>query len=343
VHEPNLSPRGVGAPPPEATRYSNVRSDSRALLSSSDVSDHGLSVARQGTPECDSLGAVLRGSMNGGARRTLFAGTETPTYTVRRGRGLLVAFVLHVLALTPFFVSTIHVESKLTPSMEAVGVTFVMAPLRGIGSPPPAPTPAPEPEPKPDRTEPQPEVLKPMEPEPAIENKSLIAESLAPLTAPPTLDVPRRPVLPIASLTPAGTARGVSAAQREPERGMGNGGVGDDPFPPAVGSDLLPPAIGAPSGQSNWAGLVLGRLEQFRRYPAAARRSRQEGICYVRFTIDREGHVLDSSLERTSGHESLDREAVALVRRADPLPTPPPELEGETVTLTVPVEFFLKR
>jgi protein TonB len=116
--------------------------------------------------------------------------------------------------------------------------------------------------------------------------------------------------------------------------GGGTAGVADSP---------LPPAIGAPSGQSNWAGLVLGRLEQFRRFPAAARRARQEGVCHVRFTIDRKGHVLASVLARTSGHELLDREAVTLVRRADPLPAPPPELQGETITLTVPVEFFLTR
>jgi protein TonB len=34
---------------------------------------------------------------------------------------------------------------------------------------------------------------------------------------------------------------------------------------------------------------------------------------------------------------------VALVRRADPLPEPPDEITGETITLTVPVEFFLTR
>lgn len=246
-------------------------------------------------------------------------------YTVRRGRGLFVAFVLHVLALTPFLVSTIHVASQSTASMETVGVTFNMAPLRGSGSPPPAK------EPEPDRAEPQPAAPNPAEAEPALEEDPLTAKSLAPLVAPPTLDVLPRPATPRGSFT-AGDASAVNAPEPKPAVSTGSGGAGDNP---------LPAAIGTPAAQSNWAGLVLGRLEQFRRYPAAARRSRQEGVCYVRFTINREGHVLSASLERTSGHESLDREAVALVRRADPLPAPPPELEGETVTLTVPVEFFL--
>ncbi|WP_249199171.1 hypothetical protein [Photobacterium sp. GJ3] len=35
----------------------------------------------------------------------------------------------------------------------------------------------------------------------------------------------------------------------------------------------------------------------------------------------------------------LDNEAQAMVRRAEPLPLPPDSLEGERLTLTVPVSF----
>lgn len=330
MHEPNpLGTRSLATPPHGATRYSNVRSDSRALLSSSDVNDHRLSVASQGTPVRHALGVAGRGSMNGGVRPTLFAGTETPTDTMRRGRGLLVAFVLHLLAITPFLVSRIHVESQPTPSLEPLGVTFVMTPLRGVGSPAPASETEAEPEPV--------EAAKPVPPPPetaaVTEQTPLTASSLAPLVAPSTLEM-RPPQATVYAGPVRGLASETTAAPPVQVSGVGSGGVGSSP---------LPPAIGAPSGQSNWAGLVLGRLEQFRRYPAAARRSRQEGICYVRFTIDRQGRVLAASLERSSGHEPLDREAVALVGRADPFPAPPPELEGNTVTLTVPVEFFLRR
>jgi protein TonB len=153
------------------------------------------------------------------------------------------------------------------------------------------------------------------------------------LSPPPALSVPPEPASPAVAEPIDATGR-TAAAEPPASFSRGSGGHADS---------ALPPAIGAASDRSNWAGLVLGRLEQFRQYPVAARAKRQEGVCYVRFTIDRKGHVLASSLDRTSGHASLDREAVALVRRADPLPAPPAEIDGETVTLSVPVEFFLTR
>jgi periplasmic protein TonB len=38
----------------------------------------------------------------------------------------------------------------------------------------------------------------------------------------------------------------------------------------------------------------------------------------------------------------LDEEALALVRRAQPFPPPPPEMPGNSLDLTVPIRFNLK-
>jgi protein TonB len=45
---------------------------------------------------------------------------------------------------------------------------------------------------------------------------------------------------------------------------------------------------------------------------------------------------------RSSGTSALDEEALALLRRAQPFPPPPPELSGSRVDLTVPIRFNLK-
>jgi TonB family protein len=84
---------------------------------------------------------------------------------------------------------------------------------------------------------------------------------------------------------------------------------------------------------------------QHLRYPRAAMARRQQGVPYVRFVMDREGHVLSATLERSSGFPDLDREAVALPRRAQPLPKPPANTRPEqaTIELVVPVEFFVAR
>lgn len=104
----------------------------------------------------------------------------------------------------------------------------------------------------------------------------------------------------------------------------------------------LPPAPRLSSGQPTWQGLVLGRLNQFKRYPAPAQRRRQQGVPYIRFTMDRDGRVLSSQLERSSGFSSLDAEAVALPRRAQPLPKPSDDVPGQTIELVVPVEFYIR-
>jgi len=45
---------------------------------------------------------------------------------------------------------------------------------------------------------------------------------------------------------------------------------------------------------------------------------------------------------RSSGASALDEEALALLRRAQPFPAPPPELPGQRVDLSVPIRFNLK-
>jgi protein TonB len=107
-----------------------------------------------------------------------------------------------------------------------------------------------------------------------------------------------------------------------------------EPPPPAA-----PPAPKASSGLPTWQGLLLAHLDKHKRYPRDAQFRRQQGVPYIRFVMDREGRVLSSVLERSSGFVSLDREAVDLPRRAQPLPKPPDDVEGATIELVVPVEF----
>ena len=86
----------------------------------------------------------------------------------------------------------------------------------------------------------------------------------------------------------------------------------------------------------------MAQLAKYRRYPGTAIARRQQGVPYIRFVMDRQGKVLSSRLERPSGFPDLDREAVALPKRAQPLPKPPDDRPGATLELVVPVEFFLR-
>jgi protein TonB len=107
-----------------------------------------------------------------------------------------------------------------------------------------------------------------------------------------------------------------------------------------------PPAPAVPAGTGTAAAsfqeLLMAHLERHKRYPAAARRQMQQGVVQVAFTMDRGGHVLAVRLARSSGYSILDDEALAVLRRADPLPALPPD-RGAAADFVVPISFSLQR
>ncbi len=94
--------------------------------------------------------------------------------------------------------------------------------------------------------------------------------------------------------------------------------------------------------RATWQSLLHAHLERRKRYPRSAHLRKQQGVPWVSFTMDREGNVSDVKLYRSSGIASLDKEVVALVKRAEPLPVPPEEVSGETLSITLPVAFFIR-
>jgi len=90
---------------------------------------------------------------------------------------------------------------------------------------------------------------------------------------------------------------------------------------------------------ARWQSRLLAHLERRKRYPANARRQRLEGVAQVRFTIDANGNVQSVALAGSSGVAELDQEVMAMVRRASPVPAPPP---GVDRTIVVPVRFNLR-
>ena len=93
--------------------------------------------------------------------------------------------------------------------------------------------------------------------------------------------------------------------------------------------------------RKEFAAKLFGHLNRYKRYPAAARMRRQEGVVSLRFTMDKKGHVLSYAIAKTSGSDALDREAQELLKRAEPLPAIPVAFGRDTLDLVVPVEFFL--
>lgn len=102
-----------------------------------------------------------------------------------------------------------------------------------------------------------------------------------------------------------------------------------------------PPAPQKTTTPVDFASKIMAHLYSMKRYPKEARHRGETGIVMLRFTIDRAGHVLGYQIDQGSGHILLDEEVRALVSRADPFPTLPPEIIGPSLELVIPVVFSL--
>jgi protein TonB len=85
-----------------------------------------------------------------------------------------------------------------------------------------------------------------------------------------------------------------------------------------------PASLGGPPLE--YSLLILQRLKRFHIYPATALRRGQHGVAHMKFRLDRTGNIVSWQMTRSSGHRILDSEAEALMRRASPMPPPPPDL-----------------
>ena len=92
--------------------------------------------------------------------------------------------------------------------------------------------------------------------------------------------------------------------------------------------------------RATWQKELVAHLDRHKRYPSE--RQQKAAEIQVRFTLDRLGHVLSTSIEKSSGDTAFDEAALAMVRRSDPVPVPPPLVADEGLSFTLPVIFRVK-
>lgn len=102
------------------------------------------------------------------------------------------------------------------------------------------------------------------------------------------------------------------------------------------------PSIPPPMAPDDWVGRLVARLERYKRYPYHAKFERQQGTVKLRLVINRAGRLLRADVVSSSGFPLLDQEALELLNRAEPLPSPPDDVPGEQLVLVVPIRFALR-
>jgi protein TonB len=84
----------------------------------------------------------------------------------------------------------------------------------------------------------------------------------------------------------------------------------------------------------------VGKQTQNSDYPEEAIRSKWSGTTLVRAEVSSSGVLEAAAVERTSGFDVLDEQAVKMVMRAV-VPPVPERLRGQPVTVNVPIGFYL--
>jgi periplasmic protein TonB len=92
--------------------------------------------------------------------------------------------------------------------------------------------------------------------------------------------------------------------------------------------------------RATWQKELIAHLDKHKRYPAD--RGLKSAEIVVGFALDRTGRVLSAKIVRGSGDAAFDEAALAMIRRSDPVPQPPPLVADEGLNFTLPVIFKIK-
>ncbi len=92
--------------------------------------------------------------------------------------------------------------------------------------------------------------------------------------------------------------------------------------------------------RATWQKELVAHLDKHKRYPSE--RSEKSAEILISFALDRLGHVLSANIVKGSGDTAFDEAALAMVRKSDPVPMPPPLVADEGLNFTLPVIFRVK-
>jgi protein TonB len=114
------------------------------------------------------------------------------------------------------------------------------------------------------------------------------------------------------------------------------------PSPPLA---VRAPAPGVSPSEllSSYGQTISQALARYKEYPRIAQMQGWQGAVTMRLRVAPSGRLIDAQVQESSGHEVLDRQALAMASKPERYPAPPEGLRDREGAVLVPVVFRLER
>jgi protein TonB len=99
----------------------------------------------------------------------------------------------------------------------------------------------------------------------------------------------------------------------------------------------------SPALLTHYGETIASALVRYMDYPRSAQVWRWQGVATIRLHVAPSGRLLDAQIDSSSGHEVLDRQAIAMAWSPERLPPLPEGVPDQEVTVLVPIVFRLAR
>ena len=99
------------------------------------------------------------------------------------------------------------------------------------------------------------------------------------------------------------------------------------------------PTSPSPQVEINYSNLLAAHIAKHLKYPRIAQRREMQGQVVIAIQIGGDGSLISKNIQKSSGHEILDKEAMNIVERSKPFPLPP---YGKKNSYEVPIIFSLR-
>lgn len=160
----------------------------------------------------------------------------------------------------------------------------------------------------------------------------------------PRAEKPAMPVFTIASGAPPQAAAPLpaSAAKTSPMLG-GTSGTG--PMGQAASGNGTGGNGGGVAGCLDpvWMRAVTERVRKFFYYPDSALEAGKTGVVTMRFSVRRDGQVDRLEISKSAGDDALDKAAVDIMHKAQPLPAIPDRMHVDRINGELPINFGVRR